>query len=100
MMKIGKYTIKALDEFNFGLYETRKKGVFKGKKTEGNKEHLIGYFGYLSMAMGKIISLEVLNALGDTITTKEIIKVITDTEAKINNAYKNRPSMYLDKEEK
>ena len=94
MIKIGRYTIIKEDEFNFGLYETREKGSFRGKKAEGTKENLIGYYGYLDVAMSKIISSELLNKLDEHCVAEDIKELITTVKTQLKEAYHHRSSEY------
>ena len=97
MIKIGKYTITKEDELNFGLYITKKKGSFRGVEATGEKESLIGYFGYLDVAMSKIINLECLNALSgsdESIVAEELKTLILTVKTQLESAYHNRSSEY------
>lgn len=90
MLRIGRYTIKKDDDLNFGLYETKQKGMFRGKQAEGTKEELIGYYGYLDMAMSKIINLELLRGLNnseDSLVAQDILELITTVKTELNEAY-------------
>ena len=93
-IKIGKYTIKKADDLQFSLHETKAKGSFRGKQAEGNKDELIGYYGYLSIALNKIVNLTALETVGDdniSLQAKELLEAISTLETHINNAYKFRP---------
>ena len=85
-LEIGKYTVTTLDEYNFGLYETKKKGTFRGVESEGNKEHLIGYYGSLNGAMNKIVN-ETLLSSDEHFTAQSIKEAFTTVETNLNNAY-------------
>jgi len=58
---IDKFTITALDEYNFGLYETRDKKEFQGELKEGETRKLHGYYSSLSGALHKIVNLALLS---------------------------------------
>ena len=95
-ISIGKYTIKAMDEFNFALYETREKGTFRGKKGEGTTESLVGYYGYLNMAMSKIVNLESLKAISSSdeyLDAKSILEAFNTIETKLYDAYHIKPDV-------
>lgn len=93
-IEIGKYTITTEDSYNFGLYETKTKGSFRGKQAEGTTEKLIGYYGRLSDAMSKIVNETVLTS--DEHFTAESLKVLILTvESNLNDAYdKVKPRDY------
>jgi len=94
MIKIGKYTIRVVDELQFGLYETKKKGIFKGVQAEGTKEHLIGYYSYLDTAMSKILNLKALDSLEDTMLVEDILNGFKTVKTQLDDAYHHRSKDY------
>ena len=87
-LEIGKYTVTTFDEYNFGLYETKKKGTFRGKEGVGNKEVLLGYYGSISGAMIKIVN-ETLLSSDEHFTAQSIKELISTVETNLNDAYSN-----------
>ena len=60
MLVLDKYKIEKYDDMQFTLSVER-----MGKDKDGNdklQDKLIGYYGYLDMALNKIINLEALEA--------------------------------------
>ena len=98
IIKLGKYTITKEDNLNFGLYETTNKGKFRGKQAEGTTEKLQGYYGYLNMAMSKIMHLELINTSHEYLDAKAILEAISTVESNLNDAYRHRPYDYIAKE--
>lgn len=91
-IEIGKYTIMSLDEYNFGLYETKAKGSFRGETREGTSEKLIGYYGNLGGALNKIVN-ETLLSSDEHFTAQSIKEAFTTVETNLNDAYgKVKPS--------
>jgi len=58
---IERFSITALDEYNFGLYETRDKKEFQGERRDGETRKLHGYYSTLSGAINKIVNLALLS---------------------------------------
>ena len=85
-VQIGNYTVKTMDEFNFGLYKTRAKGSFRGKQGEGEVEVHIGYYGRLSGALNKMLNDSLLSS-EDITTVKDILNALTTIETQLNQAF-------------
>lgn len=88
---IGKYTIKKDDEQNLSLYVKKisSSGKNKGEIIESHR----GYYGYLYMALNKIVNLELVEGLSsstEAITARELHESIKATYDLIEDAYKTR----------
>ena len=59
-LSLDRFEIIALDNYNFGLYETREKKSFRGKKSQGETKELHGYYSDLASALNKIGKLAFL----------------------------------------
>ena len=93
-INIDKYTIKAEDEHNFALYETKPKGTFKGKKTEGTKESLIGYYGNLGSVLKAIANKGFLSA-SNKVDAQELMIAFSTLETRLDLKYSGvRPSQF------
>lgn len=89
MIKIGKYTITQEDRMNFGLYETRPSTKKDG--SESTTEYLHGYYGYINMALSKILNQEILYASEgseESLTANGMYVLIMDTLKEIDSNYK------------
>jgi len=85
-VQIGNYTIRTMDEYNFGLYKTRAKGSFRGKQGEGEVEVHIGYYGKLSGALNKMVNDSLLSS-DDISTAEDILNALTAIETQLNQAF-------------
>lgn len=79
-LSVDNIEIVASDEYNFSLYHIREKKSFAGKKAEGRKKELIGYYGNLASALIKVLNMAILKE-DRQISIQELIKAISTSEA-------------------
>ena len=85
-MRLCNFTITALDEYNFALYEEKEKGKFRGKETKGVKQQLIGYYGTLGGALNALLKQHFISRI-DKDTAESLLSGLTALETKINEQF-------------
>ena len=97
-LSLDKFEIIALDNYNFGLYETREKKTFRGKKSQGEKKELHGYFSNLASALNKIVNLAILRE-DDLCIVQDLKEAITTLTAHLNERFENIKPRHFKKNE-
>ena len=92
MIVLDKYTIEKADDLQFVLT------VKKDSKDKDGKDKVvdrfIGYYGYLSDSLSKIVNLELLNRCEDSnelMHARDILNAISSLEDTIKKEYHYRP---------
>jgi len=78
---ISRFSIIALDNYNFALYETREKKEFQGKLEKGETKKLHGYYSNLASALHKIVNLALL--------TKDEHYIVSSLKDDLNALYQS-----------
>jgi len=85
-LSLDRFEIIALDNYNFGLYETREKKTFRGKKSQGEKKELHGYFSDLASALNKIVKLAFLRE-DELCIAQDLKEAITTLKTHLNDRF-------------
>jgi len=97
-LSLDRFEIIALDNYNFGLYETREKKLFRGKKSQGETKELHGYFSDLASALNKIAKLAPLRE-DELCIAQDLKEAITTLKTHLNERFGNIKPKHFDKNE-